>query len=134
MAEVVRTPTFPRSKQTGVKHILWSGLDQDDSGQAVRLGKYSDKTVHIYGTFGGATVNLYGSNDPRAQDDIDAGTTFGAKTAVWTVLTDAQANAITKTSAAIEVIEENPMFVMPVVTGGDGTTALVVALVAKRAA
>lgn len=132
MTEVVRTPTQIATDGTNVKGWLWSGLDGDDSGKAINMAKHSDKTVHIYGTFDSATVTLYGSNDPLAKVDAAAGTLFSAKTASWIALTDAQGNSIAKTAAAIEVIEENPIYILPVVTGGGGSTAIKVALVGKR--
>jgi len=133
MTEVVRAATYKETRLSNVALIVWTGLDGDDSGKAEKLAKFSDKTVHIYGTFGGATVTLYGSNDKTAvETDRDAGTLFGAKTAVWTALVDPQGNSIAKTAASIEAVLENPLYILPVVTGGDGTTSLTVAICGKK--
>lgn len=133
MAETVRTASWKRTGLTNVKQIVWSGLDGDDSGTAEKTAKYADKSVHIFGTFGGATVTLYGSNDKDAVEaDRAAGTLFQNKTAVWTVLVDPQGNSIAKTAASIEAILENPLYILPVVTGGDGTTDLTVAITGKK--
>lgn len=64
------------------------------------------------GTFGGATVTLQGSLD---------GTN-------WATLTDAQGNAISVTSAALEAVTELVRYIRPVVTGGSGTDVTVLLL------
>lgn len=131
MTEVVRSFSYERLSKDTVK-VTWSGLDGDDSGAAVDLAGYPDKTVHIYGTFDSGTVSMYGSNDPLALVDRTAGTLFGSKTASWIAIVDPQGNAIAKTSAAMEAILENPQYICPVVTGGGGSTALKVVIVASR--
>lgn len=86
-------------------------MTTDDTGQPWELSSYSDKTVQIFGNFGGtASVSIYGSNDPRVVSD--------PANAVWFVLTDPSSTAITKTSAAGEQIIENPRWIRPVVTLG----------------
>jgi hypothetical protein len=73
--------------------------------------------VQIGGTFGaGGSVTLQGSND---------GTN-------WVAVTDPQGTAVTKTAAAMEVIEECPRYICPNVTAGDGTISLVVTICACR--
>src|SRR5210317_2268023 len=119
MVEVIRDATISTDLgATNCKLITWTGLDSDDSGQPVFIPTYSDKCVQIGGTFGtGGSVTIYGSNDVAAvRADIAAGTLFGAATAEWIALTDAQGNALTKTAAAIEQILENPSYICPVVT------------------
>ncbi len=128
MTDAVRAPAYVDTGITNVHQVIWSGLDSDDSGVPVKFAKYSDKTVQIYGTFGAAgSVTLQGSNDPRC----DAAHPDHAN-AVYSTLTDPQANAITKTSAAIEEVLENPLWIRPLVTGGDGTTSITVNLVGKK--
>lgn len=68
----------------------------------------------VFGT--GGSVTLEGSND---------GVTFFP-------LTDPQGNAITKTAAALEVIEEVPRYIRPNCTAGDGTTDISVILWGRR--
>lgn len=81
---------------------------------ALSVPRLSDKTVQISGTFGiGGSLTLQGSND---------GTN-------WFPLTDPQGNAITKTAAALETVTENPVFIRPFITAGDGSTDLNVYLV-----
>lgn len=105
--------------QTGVPSCIigWSGLLNSDTGAAVELVDYADKTSTITGTFGvGGSITLQGSNN---------GTD-------WFALTDAQTSAVTKTSAAMELIVENPRYIRPIVTAGDGTTNLVVQICCRR--
>lgn len=109
---------------TGISNInlvVWSGLDGDDTGEWVRMAKYSDKTIHIYAasSFGGATVTLEGSNElvPTGANAI--------------TLTDAQGNAISKTAAAIEQVLENPLWIRPKTSGGTGAD-IIVAVCGRR--
>jgi hypothetical protein len=115
----VRTPTVtynPNGQGNGVL-ITWTGLLNGDTGSPVEGVDYSDRTVQISGTFGtGGSVTVEGSND---------GSNYLA-------LTDPQGNAITKTAAALEVIEEGPRYGRPNVTAGDGSTSLTVTVWARR--
>lgn len=81
-----------------------------DSGQVFSGPDYGgDATVTFEGTFGvGGSITLNGSND-----NVN-----------FYPLTDPQGNAITKTAAATETIEEAPLYIRPNVTAGDGTTLL----------
>lgn len=104
-----------------VARVTWSGLLNGDTGVPVALPEFPDKTVQIYGTFGvGGSVTLEGSNDIESE------------TPTYAALTDPQANAVTKTAAALEVFEEAPNLVRPNVTAGDGTTSLTVKMVCRR--
>lgn len=80
-----------------------------------RFADYSDRSVQIVGTFGGATIVLNGSND---------GTNYAG-------LTDPQGNAISKTSAAIEAISEATLWVNPTHSGGSSESINVI-LVMRR--
>lgn len=132
MTEVVRIPTVV-ARDKGTIIVTWSGLDADDSGQAVDVSNYPDKSVHIYGTQNGVTVTLWGSNDPRAKTDQEAGTLFGVKTASWVKLTDTLGNDLAiATNDALKTILENPQWILPVNTGGGGSTAMKVVMVCSR--
>lgn len=97
--------------------LTWTSLDSDDSGDPADMLDYPSMTVAVSGTFGAAgSVTVQGSLD---------GTN-------WFAMTDAQGNAITKTSAGIEEIVEAPRYVRPLVTGGDGTTSLTVKILCRR--
>lgn len=99
--------------------ITWTGLDSDDSGSPIQVVDYPDMTVVINGTFGaGGSCTLQGSMDNSN----------------WYALTDPQGNAITKTSAGIELVTEAPHYIRPLVTAGDGTTSINVTLLCRRVA
>ena len=108
----------------GAVHISWYTMPQDSVGAYLEFSNHSDKTIQFWGTFGGATAAMYGSNDPSVATDPD--------TAAWFPLTDLQGNSISKTSAAGEMIIENPRYIRPTVVGGDGTTSINVSITAKR--
>jgi len=81
----------------------------------------ADRSIHFYGTFGGATVVLEGSNEP---DETTASN--------YETLTDPQGNAISKASSALRAVTEMVRQVRPRVVGGDGTTQIFAKLLAKR--
>lgn len=99
--------------------VTWTPLTTtNQTGSALQLPRNADKTVTITGTWGvGGSVTLQGSND---------GTT-------WLSLTDPQGNAITKTADGIEAITENPLYIRPNCTAGDGTTSIKVIVAARLA-
>lgn len=126
MADAVRVPSFPETGLASVIHIVWTGLDADDTGLPVKTAKYADKCVQIYGTFDTTTVTMQGSCDERADPDhVDHAS------AVWFSLVDPQGNAIAKTAAGAEQVLENPLWIRPSVSGG-ASTSITVALVAKK--
>jgi len=95
----------------------WTGLLNGDDGSPVDMLDYGDRSIQFQGTFGtGGSIQLEGSND---------GTN-------WQLLTDPQGNDIIKTSADLEAVTEVTRYVRPRVTAGDGTTALVATLFARR--
>lgn len=103
--------------QRDIVLVTWTGLLNGDTGSAVGLANFADKTMQVTGTFGsGGSVTMQGSND---------GTN-------WFTLVDPQGNALTKTSAAGELILENPVYIRPNVTAGDGTTSLAVTVACRR--
>lgn len=107
----------------GVISYVWT-LANTDTGVAVRTASFADKCVQFDGTFGaGGSVTLRGSNLENPND---------ATASHWFPLTDPQANAITKTSASGEQVLENPLWISPIVTAGDGTTSINVRLIAKK--
>ena len=73
------------------------------------MGRYSERTVQVSGTFGSATVVVEGSND---------GTN-------WFALTKPAATAISFTAAGGASIVENPLYVRPKSTGGTASAILV---------
>lgn len=100
-----------------VAHVVsWTLTQADGTGDAVELPGSPDRSAQIRGTFNGATVVVEGSND---------GTNYET-------LTDPQGNAISKTAAAIEAITEMTRKIRPKLTGGDGSTSVVVSMFFRR--
>lgn len=122
MTEVVRGFNHTWINKQTVK-CIWSGLDGDDSGMAVDLSGFPDKTAQIIGTIGTGppTITLYGSNDPRVLVDRAAGTLFGNATANWVKAQDSLGNDFAKTTLGGDIIVDQYQFYLPVVTGGTGT-------------
>jgi hypothetical protein len=98
----------------GAHKSIWTGLLNGDSGLPITAATLSNKTVQVVGTFGtGGTVVIEGSNDGTNYD----------------TLTDPQGNALTFLAAGLKSILENPQYIRPNVTVGDGTTDLSVFIV-----
>lgn len=118
MAEVVRKLSESTLGFKGVKlYYNTVALDSDDSTSLLKDPDYTDKTVHVYGTFGaGGSLTIQGSNKP----DED-GTTM-------VTLHKTDLSALTFTSAGCFTILENPLWLRGIVTAGDVTTALIVAI------
>lgn len=103
---------------------VWA-LGAGDVGAPVKLGAYPDRTVYFFGTFNGGSLALRGSNMEEPDPENDAH---------WFTLTDP------KLSTPLEgvvtnsgfVLYENPLFISPKVTGGDGLTALNVAILGRK--
>lgn len=118
MATRVPTIDYKPSGQHNAVLITWSGVLNGDDGTPFEHADFGDKTVQFQGTAGaGLSVNLEGSND-------------GSN---WVVLTDPQGNAITKVAVStLEVVAENPRFIRPRVTAGDGSTNLTITVFGRR--
>jgi len=96
--------------------VTWTGLANGDDGTPLRMPAASDRSWQVGGTFGaGGTVLCEGSNE-------------GSN---YVTLTDPQGNAISKTAAAIEQIEELTVYVRPRVSAGDGTTSINVTMLVR---
>lgn len=99
----------------GVKIVTWSPLTSTNvDGTPFVCPMFADKSVQVYGTFGGATITVQGSNDSSSP--------------TYATLADPQGNALTITLAKLEQILENTYVVRPLLSGGDGTTSITVKL------
>jgi hypothetical protein len=94
----------------------WLNLATGDEGDALPFGQYTDRSVQVVGTFGGATVVVEGSLN---------GTD-------WATLTDPQGNDLLITTAKIEMVTEATVFIRPRISGGDGTTDITVLMLLKE--
>ena len=107
MAEIsyVKTPGPGRSF-----HYVWTALGDDDTGQLVHHAGAADMSFQVFGTFGGATIVLQGSNQ-LLTDTIDQ---------FWT-LTDQADNPLSFTSPNGEAVAPLAATIRPSTSGGSGT-------------
>lgn len=97
--------------------VTWALLTAANAvGAAIEMPGSSDRSVQIDGTFDSATVVFQGSNDG----------------ATWFTLTDPQGNAISKTSASLEMISELTRFIRPSTSGGGGSQSVNVRVLLKK--
>ena len=116
MSTVAPQTLFPFSTSQDVAVTTWAALAAGDSADPINLGVYSDRTVQVDGTFGGATVLLQGSNN---------GLTYHT-------LTDPQGNPLSFAAGGLETIIELPVYLRPLVQSGDGSTSLTVTVSGRR--
>jgi len=108
--------SFPFETSRDLAVTRWEGLLADDDGAPERLAVYSDRSVQVVGTWGGASLTFGGSND---------GVNYVA-------LTDTSGQPLTLTSNALKQIVELPIFIKPRVFGGDGTTNLTCIMAGRK--
>lgn len=97
--------------------IAWASLANGDDGTPFAPGDFVDLSVQVVGTFGaGGTIVVEGSND-------------GVN---YATLNNAQGSPISLTAAGLKQVVEACLWIRPRVTAGDGTTALVATLYARR--
>ncbi len=106
MATIQATVTGVGNNDRSTLLVVWAAVTESDVCQPVSYPEFADKSVHPSGTFGGASVRVYGSNN---------GSTFVA-------LNDASSTAIAISSEGIKQVLENTLFVKPDMTGGSGQT------------
>lgn len=116
MATVVPVTTFPYETSLDVAVTTWYGMGKDDDGEPVQLVVFSDRSVQIAGTFGGASITIGGSND---------GVTYHA-------LTDTAGVPLTLIDTALRQIMELPVWIKPRVFGGSPATNLAVIIAGRR--
>lgn len=97
--------------------VQWPNIASGDTCiEYEGFSDYSDRSVQMEGTFGGATISIVGTNDGDN----------------YQTLTDPSATAITGNTAKLRQILEYVWKVKPAISGGDGTTSITVTIVAKR--
>lgn len=98
-----------------IRVVKFAGATTGDASPTIELCEWSDRSVQVAGTFGGATVTVEGSND-------------GAN---WATLNDAQGNALEITAAKIKQLLEVVRYMRASVTGGAGTSLTVTVLLRR---
>lgn len=83
--------------------VTWLAITEADTGRAVQMARFPDRTVHVSGDFttSGALV-IEGSND---------GTNYFT-------LTDPTGASLSFTAAGMKLIVENPLYIRPRATAG----------------
>jgi hypothetical protein len=84
--------------------VVWDSITQADTGGAVDISRFPDRTVQVSGTFGGATLTVEGSND----------------NVTWFTLTNQAGDALSFTAAGLELIAQNPKYIRIGRSGGAG--------------
>lgn len=106
MATITPTVTSLNYRTTRPAWIItWSDIGDSDTCTAVEYGFGNLMSVQVGGTFGSATVVLQGSND---------GTTYAT-------LLDSQGNAISKTAAGFEQVQDRARYIRPSSSGGSSS-------------
>jgi hypothetical protein len=100
----------------GVVVVTWAGMVNGDVGAPVEMGDFGDRSIQVSGTFDTSTIVLEGSNN-------------GSN---YLTLTDPQGNALSKTSEAIEQVQEVPRYTRPSVTAGGASTSLTMTLLLRK--
>ncbi len=101
--------------------IRWTGLLNTDYGEPVRVARYPDKTVQIHGTFG--TTGLVAIEGSNQDEPTSAATDWGdCGDQVGVVLAIGELEPV--------VIAESPLWIRPIVSGGDGDTLLTCTIIA----
>lgn len=100
----------------GVHQTVWTGLLNGDFGDAVTEAMLPIHEVSCAGTFGaGGNVNLQGSNDGVA----------------WSTMKDQGGTTLALGAAVTRLCQDNPLYIRPQVSAGDGTTSLTVTLISQ---
>ena len=110
-------PTIKAEVRAGDKKyqtVTWVNLLLNDDGAAVGVSEFSDKTVQVLGVLGTTVATLEGSMNGIA----------------WSDLTLDGVNPIV--GLGMFYVWENPKFIRPKNTGGDGTTDTTVILGMSR--
>lgn len=100
------------------RRAVWAGLSNVDDGQPIDWSAHADRSVQVFGTFGGATCVIQGSNDLQNPTN-------------WNTLTDLQGNALSFTAAGLEQVAEGTCWVRPLVSGGAGPTSVTVQMLLR---
>ena len=102
--------------ERGTLHLWsWRNLKLDDAGSSVEWSRLSDRSVHVYGTWGGASLVMEGSNDDTNMAQLD----------------NLRGVAISVSANAIFGILQIAAYVRPRVVGGDATTNLNVIMLSR---
>lgn len=102
-----------------VRVYSWALTDANADGEPLPAdaAAYSDRSVQVFGTFGGGTVTWQGTSDPAKGN--------------WVGLSTVASTAATFAAAGIKQILESTLYARPVITGGTAQNVTVIC-VARR--
>ena len=124
MAE--RAYTITQTNIYGIVLVEWAGLLNTDTGKPVKVPNFADKTIQVSGTLGaGGSLSFQGSNDPA-----DPPSNFGVLHRADAALGDMVFTSAEGLEPSVAL--ENPLWVRPIVTAGDGTTNLTCRMVGRN--
>lgn len=113
MAEIQYTVT--KRPDRGVLYT-WASVTESDTFQIAEItGSISDMSVHVSGTFGGATVTINGGNDSSSV----------------VALTQIGGTAATATAADVLSMLDLPIYIQPAAAGGTSQSIDVRVMVRK---
>lgn len=113
MATIKPTVTAVGVGNNAAQLVIWTPVTEADTCAAVSFPDLTDRSVHVYGTFGSASVAIQGSNNNGAS---------------FVALNDPGGSAIAITSEKIKAILENSQQIKPVATGGSAQSLSVAIL------
>ncbi len=126
-------PKIKHSSDFSLMTIFWETLTNADDGAPVMVPEFADKTIQCLGTPGaGAALSIEGSNGSLSGTAPDIVEVAPSADASYTIMTDVHGNAMTYAAAAMDAATENPKWVRPHVTAGDGSTDWDVCMVVRR--
>lgn len=97
--------------------VHWSGLQNGDTGQAIQMAEWADRSIHVVGAFGtGGTLLFEGSN-------------YGSN---YASLNDGFGTTISFTAAGLKSVAEISLYVRPRVSAGNAQTLLDVHMLVRR--
>lgn len=105
MAERSKTITAIPTSPGYAWVVSWEGLLNGDTGAALEMSGWADRSVQVIGTFDTSTLTVQGSNDG----------------ATWATLHDPQGSNLAFTSAGIKAVAEAVRYIRPSSAGGAST-------------
>ena len=125
----VVAPRYGNDQKSGVMvnkllYPFWELMLLNNVGGKVKSVDYTDKTVQVYGTLStGGSITLRGSNKENPDETVAAD---------WFNLNDPTQTALTFTALGGKQVLENPMWLSPICSAGDGSTSLNMAVTAIK--
>jgi hypothetical protein len=115
MAVTVNTGVKLQTPFGNASVVTWTNVPTGNTGDPIQNPTFSDRSVQVTGTFGGATCAIEGSND-------------GSN---WVTLTDPAGVATSFTTAGLKQILQVTRYIRPNVSGGAGTLTINLLIVGK---